>query len=583
MIVGVFNLRFHEIDEIRFNSFANHFISTSSNFISKSHRIAGLNLCFYQNQRLSLQKNHAFYHEDDLTVFLSGHIFDDSITDSSKSLFEIYSNDGIDAICQLEGEFIIGIFDNKKKKAYLIRDHIGCVPLAYIYKDEEVYFASDTVLLCQYFQGEDDINPEYIKSRFNIYASTYNYLPNPNTYKLLPGNYLELLSKKLTEYWNPQNGNPIKSKSKDEVNQRIEELVSRSVKARANLEGCSAHISGGLDSTLIAKLLSDINSGINLYSWSPSELYPDIHLPFDERDSIKEVAKNIKGKVYFADTHLEEIKNYLNNWQFPSEYHYESQVASKVVSNNDYIIFSGFGGDEFLGLPNIPLYRELFWKFRWSSLFKLLKSNEGGILKSFYNNVLFPARRRPSYRLRTSEKIAKYLKNYDNVLRKTSSPFRNKNAYFNEMRRYLHLPERMDDWYVHGHYCGYEYRYPLLSKALLEYVYQLDCKYFIGNYNDRQLIRFLANLHLPKDIVELKKNADPYREYEMNLAWNQFISSFSLDSDQLDVLKEQIDSDKLKVDLSNFSKQEINQNLKGLLILVEKTRLFIKGYSNSVK
>ena len=56
---------------------------------------------------------------------------------------EAYIHEGIEAIRQLIGHACFAIIDTKKRKVFLVRDHLGVRPLYYRYHKDTLYFASE--------------------------------------------------------------------------------------------------------------------------------------------------------------------------------------------------------------------------------------------------------------------------------------------------------------------------------------------------------------------------------------------------------------------------------------------------------
>ena len=52
-----------------------------------------------------------------------------------------------------------------------------------------------------------------------------------------------------------------------------------------------------------------------------------------------------------------------------------------------------------------------------------------------------------------------------------------------------HIPERMDSWSLYAERYGFEYKYPLLDKELLEYWFSIPVKHTYKNFETRLLYR----------------------------------------------------------------------------------------------
>jgi hypothetical protein len=54
---------------------------------------------------------------------------------------------------------------------------------------------------------------------------------------------------------------------------------------------------------------------------------------------------------------------------------------------------------------------------------------------------------------------------------------------------FYHIPDRIDSWLIYGEKFGFEYRYPLLDKDLLEFWFSIPTKYMIMDFESRVLYR----------------------------------------------------------------------------------------------
>src|SRR3989338_1727367 len=147
----------------------------------------------------------------------------------------------------------IAIWNSKKKELFLSIDRLGIKQLSYTFIKNKFLFASEIKALLQCGDVAREIN---LKS-FAEYL-TFRYTPTEQTIfkgikKLLPGHCL-VLSKdriKIRKYWDIQIQD-IENEPIEHHSEKILELLKDSVKKRLMSEvPLGAHLSGGLDSSVI--------------------------------------------------------------------------------------------------------------------------------------------------------------------------------------------------------------------------------------------------------------------------------------------------------------------------------------------
>lgn len=290
-----------------FAFFANSRIDTSPEYISSAannlvaslyHRgpddsgVAFWNNGFIGNTRLSIidiqgGKQPFVSSDGKITVVQNGEIFNykslcstlakqgfypktDSDTETILLMYECF---GIDMVQYLEGMFSIIIKDDRNLKLFLIRDRIGEKPLYYFNNDSLFVAASEINAVVQFIQRKS-ISVSSVLSYLSL-----NYIPQPSTIfkdvkSVLPGSYLEVVfSKELDlhevsckHWWSPLDLrlNSISSSvNTDELYERLKRSVSKRITSDVPI---SLLLSGGIDSSIIAVILSELNVNLNAYT-----------------------------------------------------------------------------------------------------------------------------------------------------------------------------------------------------------------------------------------------------------------------------------------------------------------------------
>lgn len=160
------------------------------------------------------------------------------------------------------GMFAFAILDREHKKLFLVRDRAGVKPLYYYYKSGVFMFGSELKAFYPHPEFRKELNKEAVGMYFK-----YGYVPAPhaifkNTFKLLPGHYLEydISSEtiKIEKYWDVLEyyRAPLLDISYDEAKEELEKLLQSSFDYRMVSDvPVGVFLSGGYDSALLTTLL----------------------------------------------------------------------------------------------------------------------------------------------------------------------------------------------------------------------------------------------------------------------------------------------------------------------------------------
>ena len=228
-----------------------------------------------------------------------GHTFQ---TDSdTEVLLRAYQADGAAALAKLNGMFAFGIFDRAKRELFLARDRVGIKPLYYLELPGKLLFASETKALLQYAGWERTINAPAVRDYLALrYVPGYRGMFR-EVKRLPPGHYLRYRGGKveIAPFWTPPiyDGAP-RNRSEGEYLEEFAELMRRSIRRRLISDvPFGAYLSGGLDSSVIVALMSEIsNHPIKTFS-----------VGFDyEHDELREAEST--AKLLGCDHHVVECR-----------------------------------------------------------------------------------------------------------------------------------------------------------------------------------------------------------------------------------------------------------------------------------
>lgn len=264
------------------------------------------------------------------------------------------------------GMFSFAIFDNFKKKLYLVRDRYGTKPLYYSYYNGFFIFASEVKSILVYL---DFLN--YVRDIDYLglieYFTFQNFFSNRTLYKeiyLLPaGSYLQvdLVQKKweINNYWDFNFYNFIDFQfTKDYSNcaNEVYELFKKGVENQliSDVE-IGSYLSGGIDTSAIVSVASNFIQNFKTFTIGfDLNSVSGIELSFDERN-ISEYISYLFGTEHYEmvlkagdmERCLDKLVYHLEEPRVGQSYpnFYASKLASKFVK----VVFSGTGGDEIFG------------------------------------------------------------------------------------------------------------------------------------------------------------------------------------------------------------------------------------------
>ena len=264
-----------------------------------------------------------------------------------------YEEYGLDCLKEFNGMFAFAIYDKRKKRLFLARDRLGIKPLYYTITDKEIIFASEIKAILKH---------PNVKKKVNLYGISsylsYRYVLGKETlfdgiYTLQPGYFLLCEDGKIKEkqYWElpiiPQK----EDKGEEYYVRKLRELLTKSVKMRMISDvPLGAYLSGGLDSSIIVALMSDIkNEPIKTFSIGFEEE------GFNEfeyaRLMVERCKTNHKEILLNAEKYIELMPKLIRYKDAPLSVANEVPLyeMSKELKKDITVVLSGEGADELFG------------------------------------------------------------------------------------------------------------------------------------------------------------------------------------------------------------------------------------------
>ncbi len=196
-----------------------------------------------------------------------GHCF--TTHSDTEVIVHAYEQFGAGCLQQFRGMFAFAIWDRTQQTLLLARDRVGKKPLFYARTSNQLIFASELQALVEH----PEISREPNLAAIDEYL-TYGYIPSPRTVynavsKLPPAHYLmcRLNSQgggfadfRVERYWNLDYC-PKRYLSEEEAAEELLEELTEAVRLRMIADvPLGALLSGGIDSSLVVALMSQLSS-----------------------------------------------------------------------------------------------------------------------------------------------------------------------------------------------------------------------------------------------------------------------------------------------------------------------------------
>jgi len=374
-----------------------------------------------------------------------------------------------------------------------------------------------------------------------------------------------------TEYWKLSEilrTNHARSEVVLKLRNSIQNAVKQRLKGEKNI---GTHVSGGLDSCGVSSVVSQSileEQPIFGYSWSPLKSETNtIKQKDDEYAYIDQVSKATKIPVHFVTNSPREFNEsaILPEFELMS---IEHPIMKQAQKDEVSILFSGFGGDEFLSLSNRGMVNHLFFTFQWLTLLKLiLKGKYKSVFTRFSKEVI------PVIKWSRSKALKKIIKENEVYFKKDflngyipylksrlKAPLysKNRNEFILNLTYNYHIASRLGVWNYFGEKYGIMYTYPLLDKELLDCWFSMPIEYTYDLETSRKLFRDVFDGILIDEVRLRNSKAETERvNFTMNnrIEEQDFILSEYQKLDKIPDL-EFLNHEYLEIELTNNSKEK---------------------------
>lgn len=345
--------------------------------------------------------------------------------------------------------------------------------------------------------------------------------------RLEPGHRLVLVGgdARLDRWWTPEKI-AVDDRADDAATiAGYRQLVEQAVTDRlAGAAQFAVHLSGGLDSSLIAAVATPELRARGLadppgYSWHIVD--PDAN-PDSEPGWSEAIRARLGLQLYAPTLSTDEMAAlFTQDWTRGPDIRnllHEAAIQRDAAARDVEVILSGWGGDEAASYNGRGYHPWLFATGRWVTLYR--DAGRPGVragLRTIYHAARRTVRTfRPQLPLRWRPFAGHSLADPAFVRRARLLPMKVTREFGvrrtqHTLLRYSATTGRLEDWAISGATRGIDYRFPLLDRRLLEFIYSLPPRMFRRGAMRRWLIKQASDGLLP-DVVRLNNSkTEPLR------------------------------------------------------------------------
>lgn len=470
--------------------------------------------------------NGEIYNYRELTADLvsRGHRF--SSKSDTEVIVHLYEEKHEEFPMNCNGMFAIALWDSRARRLILARDHLGIKPLYWCETPKGIVFASEIKAILEHPDVKVQVNEEVLPEYF-----TFRYVSGTNTMfrgirRLAPGTRMIVDSNgiRIQEFWKvPTVGSP-EPVNEATALENVERLLLESVQMQLVSDvPLGAYCSGGIDSSLMTAM-SAPKSSRHFNTFCVGFENPD----WDERPYARLTADRyhtVQREVLVREQHFTESFDKLA-WNFDEPLSHPNSIPifhlSKFAREHVVVTLTGEGADEiFLGYPRhnivkIGSWFDRFPRFIRSSAVRALGGGSShraaklatGLGLEPNDAILFNSEfNRPEVvqQLLGRELGTEWLEYRRKCLSDASTASGSLGRLQHlELRTYLvSALDRLDRMSMA---VSMESRVPFLDYRLVEYVAGLPMNLKLRRFQNKYLLKRLAERYIPREIVHRRKS-----------------------------------------------------------------------------
>jgi asparagine synthase (glutamine-hydrolysing) len=434
----------------------------------------------------------------------------------------LYEEHGDDFLNRLSGQFALAVYDRRRRRLLLARDHFGVNPLYYTLAGGLLVFASEIKAILEHPAARREVDLAGLDQ-----VVSFPGLVSPRTMfkdirSLGGGHFLtaERGDVRVGEYWDldyPELGEAGEEQAEEFYVERLGELFTRSVESRLQADvPVGFYLSGGLDSSMIAGVIG--RAGVRRHSFSIG--FTDRDISEDKYQRLvaagagsehheiifgwAEIERRLSDMVYHCECPVKETYNTCS--MALSEAARAAGVPVVLTGEGADELFAGYVGYRFDGFGlrggEQPYGLE-------AALEEELRERLWGDKNLFYEHDLYALRevRDALYTeaargaLEDAERSAAPLVNRERL----------RNRHPIHQRSYLDFKLRLSDHLISDHgdrmalANSVEARYPFLDLDLIEFSRVIPPRLKLNGYTEKYVLRRAAEGLVPPEVLAREK------------------------------------------------------------------------------
>lgn len=286
------------------------------------------------------QRGHVFYTHSDTEVIV-----------------HLYEEYGDDFVQQLNGQFAIALWDERRQRLLLLRDRVGIAPLFYTQRGARLLFASEIKALLPALDEAPQLNAAALDQIMTFWMPLSPNTLFENIFELPPGMRMivDREGQRIEQYWDweyPTSADEYHRGSEDDLATQLRELLidATQIRLRADVP-VGAYLSGGLDSSVLTSLIHNhsdaplrtFSIGFAEHSLDESSYQRMMIDHLNAQHSHIECSNQMVGDA-FVDTIRHTETAILRTGPVPMK------LLSGLVREQGYkVVLTGEGADEVLG------------------------------------------------------------------------------------------------------------------------------------------------------------------------------------------------------------------------------------------
>jgi asparagine synthase (glutamine-hydrolysing) len=450
---------------------------------------------------------------------------------------------------RLIGDFAFAAVRPNAREVFLATDHIGARPLYWALRGQTLVFSTALKAIVDFTEWSWPIDERVIAEHlfYPLYPASKPFFSHIQTTPAGGSVFVKEGRATVETWWRPSTKATIKRRPDDAIAECRTHL-ERAIADRVAVSGhVGAHLSGGVDSTgvsvIAARQLNAQNRSLRRgYTWSPpvSQDYP-IGNWRDERDRINRLASGENIELRFGEADGSNMFAFLER---PFELEGEADLADEIpvlrAAREDglRVMLSGWGGDEAFSahgrgyLASLVLSGQFKQAKRFAHTFARSLKRADVLLSLAWREVIYlmlpsmlsaqlsPYRNYFPHRSFISSALEK---RHADLRHTRGAPIKFGIDPIANLKTHMtsgHVTMRMASWAAWSAPYGFQYRYPLTDKRLLEFLFTLQPEHLYMNDQPRGLARRVLADCIPESASKDDVANERFRRDARGATWS---------------------------------------------------------------